>query len=69
MDQFSRRLRRWDLLRIAFVTLAAVWVIVVAAFVFAASSVQPSLSGIVAAAAALLIAATGFLYAWREPGR
>jgi hypothetical protein len=70
MDQiFSRRLRRWGLMRVASGTLGVAWIVVVAAFAYSAISISPRVSGLVAAAAALLIAAAGFLYAWREPGR
>jgi hypothetical protein len=56
-------------MRIAAATVGGAWLIVLAAFVYAASSVQPGGAGIVAALAALLIGGTAILYAWREPGR
>jgi hypothetical protein len=43
--------------------------VLVVAFGYAAISVQPTLSSLVAAAAAVLIAGAGILYAWREPAR
>ncbi|HET9782673.1 MAG TPA: hypothetical protein VFR33_12945 [Candidatus Dormibacteraeota bacterium] len=66
---FPRRLRRWGLLRIGAGTLGLAWIVVAAAFAYSAISVQPRVSALVAAGAALLIAAAGFLYAWREPSR
>jgi hypothetical protein len=66
---FPRRLRRWSLLRIGATAIGVTWIVVVAALAYAAISVQPTVSSVVAAAAVLLIAAAGFLYAWREPGR
>jgi hypothetical protein len=66
---FPRRLRRWDLARVAVGTLGLAWLVVLGAFGFAAISIQPTVSSLAAAAAALLIAGVGILYAWREPGR
>jgi hypothetical protein len=57
------------MLRVAAAALGIVWLGLVGAFALGAISVQPSVEGLVAAAAALLIAGGGFLYAWREPGR
>jgi hypothetical protein len=56
-------------MRIAAATLAVAWLLILGAYVFAATSVQPSGVSLVAALAALLIAGTAILYAWREPGR
>jgi len=40
-----------------------------AAFAFAATSVEPPVETILAAVALVGIAGCGFLYAWRDPGR
>jgi hypothetical protein len=69
MSTFSRRLRRWEVTRIGAATLGAALVVLLVAFGYAAISIQPSLSSLVAAAAAALIAGAGILYAWREPDR
>jgi hypothetical protein len=69
MSTFSRRLRRWDLTRIGAASLGVVFLALLAAFGYAAISFLPTLSSLVAVAAALLIAGAGILYAWREPGR
>ena len=69
MAVFSRALRRRDLVRIAAIILGLAWVLILAAFVYAAVTVLPSTSSLVAAAAAAAIAGAAFLYAWREPGR
>ena len=62
-------LRRWEPVRIAAATVGIAFVAIFAAFGFAATLSQPSLSSFAAAAAALLIAGAAILYAWREPGR
>ena len=62
-----RPLRRWGLFRVAGATLALAWLIILVAFVYAATSVQPDYKSIGAAVFALGIAAASFLYAWREP--
>ncbi|TME54962.1 MAG: hypothetical protein E6I53_00780 [Chloroflexi bacterium] len=69
MAVFSRRLRRWDLVRVAALAVGVAWLGLFGAFGYAAISQQPTTAGLAAAAAALLIAAAGILYAWREPGR
>ena len=68
MAMFSRRLRRWDLVRVAALAVGVAWLGLFGAFGYAAISQQPTTTGLAAAAAALLIAAAGILYAWREPG-
>jgi len=65
MQQFSRR---WSLFRVAGATLAMAWLIVLVAFGYAATTVQPDVKSIGAALFVLGIAAAGFRYAWREPG-
>lgn len=69
MVQFSRRLRRWDLVRVAAAVFALAWLGLVGAFGYAAISQQPTTPALVAAAAAVLLAAAGILYAWRDPHR
>jgi peptidoglycan/LPS O-acetylase OafA/YrhL len=69
MPQFSRALRRWDGLRVAAAAATIAFVALLAAFAFAATSVQPALETILAAVALLGIAGCCFLYAWRDPGR
>jgi hypothetical protein len=69
MSILSRRLRRWELTRIGAATLGVALLVLLVAFGYAATSIQPTLSSLVAAAAAVLIAGAGILYAWREPGR
>ena len=69
MAMFSRRLRRWDLVRVAALAVGVAWLGLFGAFGYATISQQPTSTGLAAAAAALLIAAAGILYAWREPGR
>lgn len=51
----------------AAVALAAVWLALVGAYIFGAANTQFGPGGIAAAVSALIIAAAGFLYAWREP--
>jgi hypothetical protein len=43
--------------------------VLLVAFGYAAITIQPTLSSLVAAAAAVLIAGAAILYAWREPAR
>jgi hypothetical protein len=69
MAVLSRALRRRDPIRLAAAVLGIAWLALLAAFAFAAVTVQPSLGSVVAALSAAAIAGAGFLYAWREPGR
>jgi hypothetical protein len=69
MAVFSRALRRRDPIRVAAAALGLAWIALFAAFGYAAVTVQPSVSGLVAAVAALAIAGAAILYAWREPAR
>jgi hypothetical protein len=55
--------------RLAAAAIGVALIVLLAAFAYAAISIQPTLSSLVAAAAAALIAGAGILYAWREPGR
>jgi len=55
--------------RLAAAAIGVALIVLLAAFAYAATSIQPTLSSLVAAAAAALIAGAGILYAWREPGR
>lgn len=56
-------------MRVAGAVLGLAWAMLIAAFAYAASTVTPDTSSIVAAAAAVAIAGAGFLYAWRDSGR
>jgi hypothetical protein len=67
MSTFSRQLGRWDLLRVAAVVLGLAWLAVLAAFGYAAYLITPGTGTLVAAAALVVIAGAGILYAWREP--
>ena len=67
MGSFSRRLARLEAVRSAAALLAACVVLCLAAFAFSAVYTQPTAGAVVAALAALGIAGTGLLYAWR-PG-
>jgi hypothetical protein len=58
-------LLRTDPLRIAGVALGLAFVLMLAAYGFAAIESRPTVGGVVAALAALAIAASGLLYAWR----
>jgi hypothetical protein len=69
MSIFSRRLRRWDATRAGAATLGVALLVLLVAFGYAATTIQPTISSLVAAAAAVLIAGAGILYAWRDPGR
>jgi hypothetical protein len=62
-----RRFRRLGLFRVAGATLAVAWLIILVAFAYAATTLQPDYKSIGAAVFALGIAAACFLYAWREP--
>ena len=68
MRQLSRGLGRWSLFRVAGATVALAWLILLVAFGYAATTVQPDVKSIGAAVFALGIAAACFMYAWREPG-
>ena len=69
MSTFSRALGGRSLVRAGAAAIGLAWIAVLAAFAYSAVSVTPSTASIVAAAAALVIAGAGILYAWREPGR
>jgi len=64
-----RPFSRWGHFRVAGGALALAWVIILGAFAYGATSVQPDYKSIGAAVFALGIAAACFLYAWREPAR
>jgi hypothetical protein len=57
--------RRWDSLRIAALGLGLAVVLLAAAYGFAAIESRPAAGSVVAALAALAIAGSGLLYAWR----
>jgi hypothetical protein len=58
-------LLRRDPIRVAVLALGIAFVLMLAAYGFAAIGSRPTLGGIVAALAALAIAGSGLLYAWR----
>jgi hypothetical protein len=62
-----RQFRRFGFFRLAGGTIALAWLIILAAFAYAATGVQPDYKSIGAAVFALGIAAACFLYAVREP--
>jgi hypothetical protein len=61
----AKRLRQIDEPRMAAACLAAPWLVVLAAYAYSLTSVQPTPGGLAAAAALVGIAGTGLLYAWR----
>jgi hypothetical protein len=65
MATLSRALRRWDPIRVAAVFLGVAVLVLLAAYGYAAFSVQPTLGSVVAAVVVLGIAGSGLLYAWR----
>jgi hypothetical protein len=67
MRQFSRLLRRRTLFEAFAITLAAAWIVVLAAYAYYALASKPAAGGLAAAGIVLLIAIASFLYAWREP--
>jgi hypothetical protein len=58
-------LLRTDPLRVAVIALGLAFVIIFGAYGFAVIESRPTLGGIVSALAALAIAGSGLLYAWR----
>jgi len=68
MRTFSRALARWDMLRVASITLSVAWLVVLAALIYVFTTGTPELSVVLGAISALAIAGAGILYAWREPG-
>jgi CHASE2 domain-containing sensor protein len=67
MRQFSRLLRRRTLFEVSATTLVVAWLFVLGAYAYYASQAKPEVAGLAAAGILLLVAATSFLYAWREP--
>jgi hypothetical protein len=65
MGTLSRALRRWDPLRVAAGFLGLATLILLAAYGYAAGTVQPTTGAVVAAVALVGIAGSGLLYAWR----
>jgi hypothetical protein len=65
MRELSRRLGRWDPVRVAAAGSGVAAAILLAAYVAAGATVQPTPGGILAALALLVIAGSGLLYAWR----
>ena len=60
-----RRLRRFDEPRIAAAALVVPLIVILAAYAYALTSVDPTPGGVTAAAGLVGIAGTGLLYAWR----
>ena len=58
-------LLRTDPIRVALLALGLAFLLILGAFGFAAIESRPTVGGIVAALAALAIAGSGLLYAWR----
>jgi len=65
MAELSRRLRRWDPIRLAAVGSGSAAVLLLGAYALGATTVQPTVGGVVSALALLAIAGSGLLYAWR----
>jgi hypothetical protein len=65
MRTLSRSLRRWEPVKVGAGTLGLAGLVMVAGYVVGAVSSQVTIGPVVAAAAFLAIAGTGFLYAWR----
>jgi len=65
MATLSRALRRWDPIRVAAAVLSLAILLLLAAYGYAAVTVQPTLSALAPAAALVGIAGSGLLYAWR----
>jgi hypothetical protein len=61
----TRRLRRIDEPRMAAAALVLPLVVILAAYGYALTSVDPTPGGLTAAAGLVAIAGTGLLYAWR----
>jgi hypothetical protein len=68
MRVFSRALARWDMLRVASITLGAAWIALFGALVYVVTLGFPTIDVVLGAISALAIAGAGILYAWREPG-
>jgi hypothetical protein len=68
MRQFSRRLARWDMLRVASISLGLAWIAMLGALLYVFTLGTPEIEVVLAAISALAIAGAGILYAWREPG-
>jgi hypothetical protein len=63
--QLSRGLARWDPIRVACIGFGLATALVLAAYVVAVATSQPTLGGAVAAVALVAIAGSGLMYAWR----
>jgi hypothetical protein len=55
------------MLRVATAGIGLAWLVALTAFVIAVTSVRPDLATVLAALAVAAIAASCFMYAWREP--
>ena len=65
VSRILRVSRRWETLNIAALALGLAFVLMVAAYVFAAIEAGTTADGVVAAVVAVAIAGTGLLYAFR----
>ena len=65
MSTLSRALRRWDPIRVAAVFLGLALLLLLAAYGFAATTINPTPGAIAAVVAVVGIAGSGLLYAWR----
>jgi hypothetical protein len=65
MSTLSRRLNRWDPMRVAATSLGAACLVLLAAYAVAIVTVRPALEEVLSAVGFVAIVATGFLYAWR----
>src|SRR3989442_16025188 len=69
MSVLSRPLRRWQPMRVAAAVLGLAWAMLIAAFAYAASTVTPDPSRLLAAAPPVAISGARLLYAWPGSGR
>src|SRR2546428_4467970 len=69
MSVLSRPLRRWQPIRVGAAVLGLAWGMLIGAFVYAASTVTPDTSSIVAAAAGGAVCGGRLLDAWARFGR
>lgn len=65
MAQLWKAARRWDVVRFVASALGLATVVMVAAYGFAAIESRPAAGAVVAVLAAVAIAGSGLLYAWR----
>lgn len=65
MAQLWKAAQRWDVLRFSAPALGLATLLMVAAYAFAGIESRPAAAAVVAALAAVAIAGSGLLYAWR----